>query len=193
VNKKSLNNLTILIVFQLVIFTFPAQAQLKLDPVVISLGDTEVSRRQFEQRFEMVMVMKALETGVPIKNQDQISVLEHRFLEQRAREMVLLKVAKQQGIQISQQELDGILDKYMQNLGYSGYSEKNLHNLGFFDESEFRDILKEKQVISLFISSIQNDLEASTDLTTINVVLEDYYDNSGVRIFPEKIDTPYLK
>ena len=181
-----------LTVFQLIIFTAHAQAQLNLDPVVISFGDTEISRRQFERQFEMAMVMKALETGVPIKNQDQIYVMQHRFLKQRAREMVLLEVAKQRGIKISEQEVDELLDEYMQNLGFRGYSEKNLHKLGFFDAAEFRNILSEKQIISIFISRIKNDLEASNDLTIINAALEDYYDKSGVRIFPEKIDIPYL-
>ena len=170
-----------------------AQAQLTSNPVLIDFDDTQITRRQFEHEFETAMVMKALETGVPIKNQDQISVMEHRFLEQRAKELVLLKLAGQRGIQVSEQRLDEILNEYMQFLGYSGYSEKNLHRLGFFDAAEFRNNLRDKHIILLFLSEVKKDLGQGENQQAVIDKIEEYYNDSGVRIYPENIDIPYLK
>jgi hypothetical protein len=193
VNRMILKNIIILIVLQQLIFPGQVQAQSELDPVVISSSDTQITRRQFELEFELAMVMKALETGVPIKNQDQIYVMEHRFLEQRAREMVFLKVAKHRGIMITEKELDGVVNEYMLNLGFSEYSEKDLRILGFEDDDQLREILRRKLTISTLISDIRNELNTEDSQSAVNNILEDYYKQSGVELFPEKIDRPYLK
>ena len=189
--KIDLKNIIKLIVFQQLVLTGHAQAQINIDPVVISYGDIQITRRQFEEQFEMAMVMKALETGVPIKNQDQIYIMEHRFIEQRAKEMVLLDVARQEGITVSATEQDEMMTEYMLNMGFTEYSDKNLHRLGFVDKAQLTGILSEKLMISKLISRIKSSLGSDQKGSSINAVIAEYYARSGIKIYPERIDTPY--
>ncbi|MGK0296474.1 MAG: hypothetical protein ACI9XC_000063 [Gammaproteobacteria bacterium] len=179
-----------LILFQHISFIGYIQAQSDLDPVVINFGSTQITHRQFDKQFETAMVFNALENGVPIKNQDQIYVLEHRYLQQRAKEMVLLEIARQQGITVSIMELDGYMDDFMQKLGFSGYSVKNMHKLGFQEELSFRAIMREKKTILLMISHIKNDLEHNDNAKTIEDKFLELIKQSGIQIFPENIDIP---
>jgi hypothetical protein len=156
-----------LILFQHISFIGYIQAQSDLDPVVINFGSTQITHRQFDKQFETAMVFNALENGVPIKNQDQIYVLEHRYLQQRAKEMVLLEIARQQGITVSIMELDGYMDDFMQKLGFSGYSVKNMHKLGFQEELSFRAIMREKKTILLMITHIKKNLEHNDKSITL--------------------------
>jgi hypothetical protein len=179
-----------LVLFQQIFFSGYIQAQSELDPVVISFGSTQITHRQFDKQFENAMVFNALENGVPIKNQDQIYVLEHRYLQQRAKEMVLLEIASQQGITASNMELDGYMDDYMQKLGFSRYNVKNMHKLGFHEELPFREIMREKKTILLMITHIKNDLEHNDKATTIEDKFLELINQSGIKIFPENIDIP---
>ncbi len=177
-----------LILFQHIIYSGYIQAQSNSDPVVISFGSTQITHQQFDKQFEIAMVFNALENGVPIKNQDQIYVLEHRYLQQRAKEMVLLDIAEQQGLTVSDIDLDTYMNEFMQNLGLSGYSIKNMRKLGFQDERQFREIMREKKTILLLISSIKKDLEHYAKVTTIEDKFQELIDQSGIKVFPDNLD-----
>lgn len=179
-----------LILFQHVFLSGYIQAQSDLDPVVISFGSTQITHRQFDKQFEIAMVFNALENGVPIKNQDQIYVLEHRYLQQHAKEMVLLDIAKQQGITVSNMELIGYMDDYMQKLGLSGYSVKNMHKLGFQEEQAFREIMREKKTILLMITHIKKNLEHNDKAITLENRYLELINQSGIAIYPDNIDIP---
>ena len=127
---------------------------------------------------------------MPIKNQDQIYVLEHRYLQQHAKEMVLLDIAKQQGITVSNMELIGYMDDYMQKLGLSGYSVKNMHKLGFQEEQAFREIMREKKTILLMITHIKKNLEHNDKAITLENRYLELINQSGIAIYPDNIDIP---
>jgi len=186
-------NTIVLIIFQFVNFIVNTQAQVNTDPVVISFGNTEISRTQFGQQFEMSMIMNALESGIPIKSQDQVYILKQRFLEQYAKEMVLMDIAKQQGIKLSEEELDGLINVYIQDSGFSKYGEKNLRSFGFEDEELLREVLSRKEIISILVSNIKKDLEINHDNSDINAVLKDYYNQDMIRIYSQNIGSPSLE
>jgi hypothetical protein len=138
----------------------------------------------------MVMVLKALESGVPIKSQNQIVLMQQRYLEQRAKEMVLSELAVQRGIKLSEKDLYKIMDDYMKTLGFTGYSTGNILKLGLTDETHLRDYLRRREILKQFITEINNGLEGNDKVSTLRAEIDEYYKNSGIRIFPEHLQRP---
>jgi hypothetical protein len=104
--------------------------------------------------------------------------------------MVLLDIAKQQGITVSNMELIGYMDDYMQKLGLSGYSVKNMHKLGFQEEQAFREIMREKKTILLMITHIKKNLEHNDKAITLENRYLELINQSGIAIYPDNIDIP---
>ena len=165
-------------------------AQTDINPVVIQYGDTEMERREFELEFEMIMVLKAVESSVPVKSQNQINLMQQRYLEQRAKEMVLSDLAAQRGIALSDADLDRILDEYMMSLGFSGYSIKNMQKLGFTDETGIRNYLQRRELIKRLLSEMMADLETADTRAAVESRIDTLYIDSGIRIFPENLQRP---
>ena len=168
------------------------EAQTDNNPVVIQYGDTTMDRREFELEFEMVMVLKAVENSEPIKSQSQIYLMQQRYLEQRAREMVLSDLAAQRGITVSDSQLDDMLDEYMKSLGFPGYSMKNMQKLGFANEKPIRKLLQRREIISRVLAEINTELKAGNNKAILEAELDTLYMESGIRVFPEHLQRTFM-
>ena len=185
-----------LLIFQLIISVLIpvyAGAQSAHNPVLIQYGDTRMDRREFELEFEMVMVLKAVESGEPVKSQNQIYLMQQRYLEQRAKEMVLTGLAEQRGITLHDSELDKILDEYMISLGFSGYSIKNMQKLGYADATAIRDYLQRREIIRRLLSDIDIELKSGNNRGVLESEIEALYIASGIRIFPEHLQRTIME
>jgi len=160
------------------------------NPVVIQYGEFELTRRQFELEFELNMVLNAVQSGVPVKNQRQIMTMQIQYLSQRANEMMLLTMSVERGISISDEELMTGMNSTMMELGFSEYSSRNISKLGIVDEQIFKNHEKERQIISKLITQLKKELEDDDIERSFKQYLSDEYQKRQIVTSPDQLRSP---
>jgi len=168
----------------------PVQAE--VDPVVIRFNGEEITRSEFEERFEIVMIIHALQSGAPVKNQDQIWVMEHQYLDLRATEMVLLNEADKRGITVSDEDLNVQIEKFFVSTGLGNNLRQNLELMGFRSEDHLREFMREKQLIHLLIEQLKGEPVKENNngevmSNTVNQRVASYRKASIVETYPDKL------
>jgi len=159
------------------------------DAVVLQVGDTVVKRSEFEHQFGLAMVMTAVRAGVPIKSGVQIRDLRERYLENRVTELLLLQHARQQGLSISEAELQTETVDFLQQIEQQ-YGADRL--TGFEDGRQIKDFLGEQLLIRKFKDSLLKpdpvtgqERENSTEY--ISKLVQQYRQTTEVHTYPDRL------
>ncbi len=189
---KKFNYFVVLSSLGLSFFTNPAfsQSVSPENPVVIRYGDQELTRRQFELEFELQMVIDAVQNGVPIKEQQQIMTMQYQFLEKRAHEIALLKMADQRGINVNKEQLMTGLNELMTGLGFNGYNKRNIAKLGIVDEQLLHNYMRNKITIASLTEQLKKEMEVDDNSMSFQDIIFDRYEQSGIETFPGNLRSP---
>lgn len=185
----------IVTIFLCVILTFlsgqvVSQSDVSQNPVLIRYGDIELTRRQFELEFELNMVIRAVRNREPVKNQQEIMTMQDQFLDQSAREMVLLKMASDKGISVSDEEVKTGLDTLMNELGFTAFNNKTVSKLGIRDDSIIKAYMKKNLVLSKLVAQLENEIQGDNIQRGLQQFLFKIFDQSGIEVFPEQLRSP---
>jgi len=180
--------LSVLCLCLCLLLSLPAAAA-EEDPVVLQVGHTMLKRSEFDHHFEMAMVMTAVRAGVPIKSGAQIRDLRERYLENRVTELLLLQQARQQGLSISEAELQTETVDFLQQLEQQ-YGADRL--TGFEDGRLIQDYLGEQLLIRKFKDSLlkQNSLIALSPAKSteyISKLTDQYRQSTVVQTYPDRL------
>jgi len=167
-----------------------SQSDVSQNPVLIRYGDIELTRRQFELKFELHMVIRAVRNGEPVKNQQEIMTMQDQFLDQSAREIVLLKMASDKGISVSDEEVKTGLDTLMSELGFTAFNNKTKSKLGIRDDSIIKAYMKKNLVLSKLVAQLENEIKGDNIQKGLQQFLYKIFDQSGIEIFPEQLRSP---
>lgn len=138
-----------------------AVAQDSKDPVVIRLGDEEVTLSEFNQDFEVAVRLLAARQGIPYGKQppETVARLKQQFLGQRAGELALLREAERRGITVSEEEIDSQVAEFRASLGGDQDFQATLEEAGFSSEAQLREMAREKQVIGRLTEALLDEIK----------------------------------
>ena len=167
-----------------------SQSDVSQNPVLIRYGGIELTRRQFELEFELNMVMRAVRNREPVKNQQEIMTMQDQFLDQSGREMVLLKMASDKGIRVSDEEVKTGLDTLMNELGFTAFNNKTVSKLGIRDDSIIKAYMKKNLVLSKLVAQLEHEIQGDNIQRGLQQFLFKIFDQSGIEIFQEQLRSP---
>jgi hypothetical protein len=167
-----------------------SQSDVSQNPVLIRYGGIELTRRQFELEFELNMVIRAVRNREPVKNQQEIMTMQDQFLDQSAREMVLLKMASDKGISVSDEEVKTGLDTLMNELGFTAFNNKTVSKLGIRDDSIIKAYMKKNLVLSKLVAQLEHEIQGDNIQRGLQQFLFKIFDQSGIEIFQEQLRSP---
>ena len=127
----------------------------------------EACKIAFELDFELMMVIVAVQSGVAVKDPQQIVTMQRRYLDQRANELALLEMATQRGITVSDDVLNMGLNDFMIDLGFQAYNKRNLAKLGIVEEQQLQSYVREKLMMSKLMLQIKSELQGDENDTAI--------------------------
>lgn len=159
------------------------------DPVVLQVGETVLKRSEFEHQFGMAMVITAVRAGLPIKSGVQIRDLRERYLENRVTELLLLQKAHQQGLQVSEAELQTETVDFLQQIEQQ-YGADRL--TGFEDSRLIEDYLGEQLLIrkvkdGLLKQNSVTELNPANSTEHINKLTDKYRQATVVHTYPDRL------
>ena len=159
------------------------------DPVVLQVGETVLKRSDFEHQFGLAMVITAVRAGVPIKSGVQIRDLRERYLENRVNELLLLEHARQQGLLISEAELQTETVDFLQQVEQQ-YGVDRL--TGFEDARQIKDFLGEQLLIRKFKDSLlkhdpMTGQERENSTEYISKLVQQYRQTTEVHTYPDRL------
>jgi len=160
--------------------------------VVLSLDGIEVSPYELEHRFSITMVIRAIQSGTPVKDQSQIQASREQHLEQRANELVILQEVKNRNLVITEEQLATSVAEYVETMGWQGNLEGNLQMVGFRDESELIEMIHEKLLIQALIAELENHFTGlglgGIELRhSIQQQIKQFRDEYNLQIYPEHL------
>ena len=167
-----------------------SQSDVSQNPVLIRYGGIELTRRQFELEFELNMVIRAVRNREPVKNQQEIMTMQDQFLDQSGREMVLLKMASDKGIRVSDEEVKTGLDTLMNELGFTAFNNKTVSKLGIRDDSIIKAYMKKNLVLSKLVAQLEHEIQGDNIQRGLQQFLFKIFDQSGIEIFQEQLRSP---
>jgi hypothetical protein len=160
----------------------PAAAEeARPDDVLIRLGDEVVTREEFEREFEVAARATALQQGMPLTSEvlAQFDAFRPAFLDQLARQLVLVRYAAEEGIAVEPADVDDVVENVRAaQLDDAAFGEY-LETAGFADEAEFRATIER----SLTMQQVVARLMAAIDVSDGEV--EAWYEAN-----PDLVETP---
>ena len=159
------------------------------DPVVLQVGETMLKRSEFEHQFGLAMVITAVRAGVPIKSGVQIRDLRERYLENRVTELLLLQHAQQQGLVISEAELQTETVEFLQQIEQQ-YGADRL--TGFEDGRQIKDFLGEQLLIrkckdSLLKYDSVTEYDRENSAEYISKLAGQFRQSTEVHTYPDRL------
>jgi hypothetical protein len=130
------------------------------DAVVLRVGERERTLAQFADRFEIAIRGAAAQQGMPLTDatRPQFEALAPRFLEQRGRQLALLELADERGIEVGPAEVDALVAEVRGDAGDQEYGEL-LSASGIADEATLRTLLAESARIGQLREQVAGDVE----------------------------------
>lgn len=136
---------------------------------VIELGNESVTRSEFDKLFNVAVRMLAVQQGIHFADTtpEQISMLRKQFLGQRANEMALVQEANRRNISVNEEDIQSQFDDYMGKF-------QSDSGIGKVDEGVLRQLLKEKQQVSLLTELLLKEIEVRPgDVVVLHHDVED--------------------
>ncbi len=160
------------------------------DPIVLQVGSHQVSRSELARQFDIAMVMSAVQEATPIKSGMQIRDLRERFLQNRVAEMLLLQLASQRNITVSEPEvnaaitdyLDGLQQQYGATPAFS--KDEDLQIKTYLHEQLILRKLKQSLITEHHLSAT----DASGASRYLNNLIQNLRTQTDVHTYPEQLD-----
>jgi parvulin-like peptidyl-prolyl isomerase len=129
-------------------------AQQSPDPVVIELGEHQVSLSEFNATFRVALRMLAAQQGIGIGNQDAgtIERLRNQYLGQRANELALLQEARQRGITAPDTDVLAQTAEMRERISADESTDEVL------DEVRLLELVREKQMVALLSEQLLDEI-----------------------------------
>lgn len=159
--------------------TQEAQAQ-QGDPVVLEVGTMQVTRSEFDERFDIAARTLAAQQGLEPteENLAQFDPQREAFLDQLATQLALLNEAEEQGITVSDEEVDQALEQFQGQFDSDEAFQTQIADLGFEDVDELRSNIRENLRVQALVDFL------STDIAFTEAELRGWYDAN-----PEQFET----
>lgn len=127
-------------------------AQTSADPIVIELGNTKVTRDEFNRQFDVAIRLLAFEQGISLGDQspEKLAALRKQFLNQRANELTLVAEAERRNLKVSDEAVAEKLKQVLAGMTAAG---------GQVDEAVLRALLKDKQRVALLTEQLLSEIE----------------------------------
>lgn len=160
------------------------------DPIVLQIGNSQMTRSEFGQQFDLAMVMSAVQDATPIKSGMQIRDLRERFLQNRVAEMLLLQLASQRNITVSEPEINTAVTDYL-----DGLQQQYGATPAFSADEDLRikTYLHEQLILRKVKQTLINESHLSpTDAVGtshyINDLIQKLRTQSDAHVYPELLD-----
>jgi peptidyl-prolyl cis-trans isomerase C len=140
------------------------------DPVLVQLGGTRETASFVLERFEIAVRGVATSQGLPYEEGllAQLYGFLPTFLEQRARELVLLDQARARGIVVGDDEVDAIVDRVRASLGNDQESFVSaIAAAGFRSEDRLRVMIRENELVQRTLASIRDAVVVTPQEITV--------------------------
>lgn len=160
------------------------------DPIVLQVGSRLVTRSELARQFDLAMLMSAVQEATPIKSGMQIRDLRERFLKNRVAEMLLLQLASQRNITVSEPEINAAITDYL-----DGLQQQYSATPAFSEDEDLRikTYLHEQLILRKLKQSLitEHHLSPSDDASAgkyINDLIQKILSQADVHTYPEQLD-----
>ena len=143
-----------LVIIACVVASTGSHAQQASDPVVIELGEQNVSLSEFNATFRVAVRMLAAQQGIGIGDQDAgtIERLRTQYLGQRANEMVLTKEAERRGIIAQDPDVLAQASEIREKITADTSTDEAL------DEVRLLELVRDKQLVALLSTQLLDEI-----------------------------------
>jgi hypothetical protein len=160
----------------------PAAAEeARPDDVLIRLGDEVLTREDFEREFAVAARATALQQGMPATPEvlAQFDAFRPVFLDQLARQLVLVRYAADEGIAVDPAAVDDVVENVRAAQTDDAAFHDYLETAGFADEAEFRATIERSMTTQQVVAHLMADIDVS------DAEVEAWYDDNR-----ELVETP---
>lgn len=142
-----------------------ATSEMADDPVVLQLGETTITRSDFDTRFGLAARSIAAQQGLPYNEQTQalFESVRPNFLDQLATQLVILNQAEALGVSVPGEDIDAevatIRERYPDDEAFSEF----LSTTGFEDEAGLREAIRESFLLQRTVEALGEDIAVSDE------------------------------
>lgn len=163
----------LLLVATLFALSFATAQDADGDAVVIEAGEIVITRADFDERFRVAVFSAAAQQGQPVTDElmEQFAEVRPQFLDQLVTQMILIREADALGVSVSDEEIDAQVEQARAGLPEDQSFDEALEQVGFRDEGQFRELLREQALVNEAVSALQAGIEV--DESDIEAFYED--------------------
>ncbi len=138
-----------------------AQVAHEDDPVVLRLGSETETLSELNERFEIAIRSITASQGAELTDEvrAQLAGLKPAFLDQRARELVLVSEARERGLAPSDEELDAQIDEVRASFEDDAAFDQLLVDSGIGSLETLRGLVRENEMINALYARIESEQE----------------------------------
>lgn len=135
------------------------------DAVVLEVGSITVTRSEFDDRFDIAARTLALQQGLEPTDENlaEFEPERERFLDQLATQMVLLDEAEDQGVTVTDDEVDQTIENFRSQFETDDAFRAQLEALGFETVDELRTSVHENLRIQTFVETLAQEVDISQE------------------------------
>lgn len=154
------------------------------NPVVIQLPGTQVTRNEFNARFEIAVRILAARQGIQYgtQSQEQTDMLRKQYLHQRGSELVMLTEAERLGVTVTEQQVAAAMADFYHTAGDGKSHEDTLKLVGFRNEEELKAWIQEQERIRIATDKLRDQI-----IIPPGDVMTMHHDMADQITVPEKI------
>ena len=133
------------------------------DPVILALGEVEIRREEFDQRFQVFINNLAASQGVQMTEDlfQQLQPLKTEYLSQLSMDVVLFVEAQARGHHYPDEDLDAQIADMKSNFPSDDDFLAAMQLAGFRDEAQMSQLLYEVETIGLLIEALEAEAAAA--------------------------------
>lgn len=154
------------------------------NPVVIQLPGTEVTRDDFNSRFEIAVRILAARQGIQYgtQSQEQTDMLRKQYLRQRGSELVMLQEAERLGVNVTEKDVAAAMADFYHTVGDGKSHEDTLKLVGFQSEDELKAWMQDQERIRIATDKLRDQI-----IVPPGDVMTMHHDMADQITVPEKI------
>jgi peptidyl-prolyl cis-trans isomerase C len=135
------------------------------DPIVLRSETRTVSLSDFEARFQIAIATVLAQQGQMVTPEvlAQLEGLRPQFLDDLAFQFALLDEAERRGFEVPEEAVEGQLEAARMGFETEEAFTEALQEAGFRDEAQFREIIREGNLIQQAVAALQEEVEVGEE------------------------------